>query len=92
MGPVLTSVCLILLGLSVVGGLYYAENVMDDDNQYKDKNPANHPKGGLVQGPVRPSDDLEHFRNTGETKPKDKVIKIDIDKLNKLFKGGNKNE
>ena len=28
-------------------------------------------QGTLFQGPVRPTDDEEHFRNTGETKPKE---------------------
>ena len=49
-----------ILALLLVGGISiinnYEEDFMEEDNK-------------IFQGPVRPTDDLEYFRETGITKP-----------------------
>ena len=53
-------ICLLL----VIGGVYIMENVIDQEDSNLNKE---------YQGPVRPTDDEEHFRKTGQTIPKEIV-------------------
>lgn len=46
-------------------------------NQYDEENSII--EGGVYQGPVRPSDDEEHFRKTGDTISKEIILKKSID-------------
>jgi len=56
------TVTIILIGLLILGlviSVYY----FNKEDKVEDKQPQQY------QGPVRPTDDEEHFRKTGETKP-----------------------
>lgn len=50
---------LLIIDLCTIAYFYFDNARMEDKNQKE-----------VYQGPVRPTDDLEHFRKTGETKPK----------------------
>ena len=56
------AIAIILIGLALVGGLFFVNQ--DDKKEEVNSN--------VYQGPVKPSDDLEYFRQTGITKPLEK--------------------
>lgn len=49
---------ILIVGLLVVGSFFYISNFLSQED-----------KQSIYQGPVRPIDDEEHFRKTGETIP-----------------------
>lgn len=60
--------------LAVIGGLY-TYKLSKEDVKYCDSETIETTYSGdpiCYQGPVRPGDDLEHFRKTGETIPRSK--------------------
>ena len=59
---IITIVVMGLLILGVFTFLVFYDNFNKGENMEEEKQPQ-------YQGPVRPTDDEEHFRKTGETKP-----------------------